>query len=139
MIAILLVAVPLANKWYAPGKSCRQTSSMVSSWYGPGFHGRLTASGSTFDSSAMTVAHRTLPFGTRLRLVNPATNKEALVRVSDRGPYDVWKGVRYFEGRRDLDVSEGVARRLGMLEEGVATLQVEVLSSSRFPGPAPRP
>ena len=105
----------------------RQCVRMVSSFYGPGFDGRSTASGALFDREALTAAHRTLPFGTRLRLTNPKTNKSVTVEVTDRGPYNEFAGIRYFTNTRDLDVSEGVARRLGFEREGVTTLTVELL------------
>ena len=89
---------------------------MVASWYGPNHHGRQTASGETFDQDALTCAHRTLPFGTRLRL--SVAGRSVVVRVTDRGP---------FVRGRDLDVSRGAARELGMIAAGVAILQSEVL------------
>jgi rare lipoprotein A len=99
---------------------------MVASFYGPRFDGRPTASGAIFDREALTAAHRTLPFGTRLRLKNPKTNISVTVEITDRGPYAEFNGVRYFTGSRDLDVSEGVARRLGFEREGIATLDVQL-------------
>lgn len=90
----------------------------VSSWYGLPFHGRRTANGTLFDRWAATCAHRDLPFGTRLKLTNPENKKALVVRVTDRGPYI--KG-------RDLDVSEGVAYKLGFHEKGVTRLLVEML------------
>jgi rare lipoprotein A len=56
------------------------------SWYGPGFQGRRTASGEAFSPSAMTAAHRTLPFGTRVRVVHEETGRSVIVRINDRGP-----------------------------------------------------
>lgn len=85
---------------------------------GDGFHGRKTASGERFSSHEFTAAHRTLPFGTRLRLKNPNNNREAIVRINDRGPYT--------DGRQ-LDVSWRVAEELGFTEQGVVTLLVEIL------------
>jgi rare lipoprotein A (peptidoglycan hydrolase) len=105
-----------------------RTCIMISSYYGPRFHGRLTASGARFDKTALTVAHRTLPFGTRLRLTYPKTNRSVIVEVNDRGPYSKFNGVRYYEGNRDLDVSEGVAQWLGFEQEGLAVLLVEFFS-----------
>jgi rare lipoprotein A len=100
---------------------------MVSSYYGSGFHGRLAANGIRFNKEALTAAHRTLPFGTLLRLTNPKTRKSVIVEVTDRGPYAEFEGVRYYEGTRDLDVSESAARKLGFEQEGIATLLVEQL------------
>ena len=56
------------------------------SWYGPGFHGKRTASGERFDMNELTAAHRTLPFGTRVRVRNVQTGREVVVRINDRGP-----------------------------------------------------
>src|SRR6266849_10110188 len=78
----------------------RQVVQMVSSFYGPGFDGRSTASGAPFDSEALTAAHRTLPFGTRLRLTNPKTKKSVTVEVTDRGPYNEFAGIHYFTNSR---------------------------------------
>jgi rare lipoprotein A len=107
---------------------------MVSSYYGRGFHGRRTASGAPFDKTGLTAAHRTLPFGTRLRLTYPRTSVSVTVEITDRGPYSTFNGIQYYTGRRDLDVSEGVARLLGFQREGLANLQVEFLLN---PGLAP--
>src|SRR5215204_5717662 len=59
----------------------------AASWYGPGFHGRKTASGERFNTHAMTAAHKSLPFGTRVRVVNEKTGRSVVVRINDRGPY----------------------------------------------------
>lgn len=88
---------------------------MRASWYKMG---TLTASGEKFNPLGLTVAHRSLPFGTRLKLTNPHNGKSCVARVSDRGP---------FFKNRQLDVSEGVARRLGFIKTGVVLLEVEVL------------
>lgn len=90
----------------------------VASWYGPGFHGRLTASGERFDQHAATCAHRKHAFGTILRVVNLRNGKAATCRVSDRGP---------FVGGRILDVSKGVAAKLGMIRSGTARVQITVI------------
>lgn len=83
------------------------------SWYGPGFHGRTTANGETYDQWAMTAAHKTLPFGTRLQVTNVANGRTVEVRINDRGPF--------IEGR-DLDLSRAAAEALGFA--GVATVEV---------------
>jgi rare lipoprotein A len=77
-----------------------------------------TASGSSFDPNLLTAAHRTLPFGTRVRVTDPATSKSVIVRITDRGPR-----VR----GRVLDLSLGAARSLGITDRGVAQVQAEVL------------
>lgn len=88
------------------------------SWYGPNFHGNLTANGERYDMYAMTAAHKTLPFGTRLRVVNVDNGRSAAVRVNDRGPYK--KG-------RILDVSKAAAKELGMLGSGTARVRLYVV------------
>ena len=86
------------------------------SWYGPGFHGNLTANGEVYDQHAMTAAHKTLPFGTRLRVTNMANGQSVVVRINDRGP---------FVAGRDLDLSRAAADALGFA--GVATVRIEQL------------
>jgi rare lipoprotein A len=93
--------------------------SGVASWYGPGFHGRSTASGERFNRNAMTAAHRTLPFGTRVLVTNVSNNRQVVVRINDRGP---------FSGGRVIDLSEGAAREIGLHLSGVGTVRVEVLA-----------
>ena len=61
--------------------------TMRASWYGPRFHGRLTANGEIYDQNALTAAHKSLRFGTILRVTNTRTNKSVIVRINDRGPY----------------------------------------------------
>jgi rare lipoprotein A len=86
------------------------------SWYGPGFHGRRTASGERFSRHRPTLAHRGLPFGTRLEITNLKNGRKAVGRVNDRGPH-----VR----GRVVDLSEALARRLGI--RGVGSVRCVVL------------
>jgi len=88
------------------------------SWYGPGFHGKTTASGSRYDQMAMTAAHKTLPFGTRVHVVDQRTGKSVRVTITDRGPYI--KG-------RSLDLSKGAAIKVGLIERGHARLCLTIL------------
>ncbi len=90
--------------------------TMKASWYGPRFHGRLTANGEIYDQMALTAAHKSLPFGTLLKLTNPKTNKSIVVRINDRGPY--------IPGRQ-IDLSKKAALILGAYEKGVIKLKVE--------------
>jgi rare lipoprotein A (peptidoglycan hydrolase) len=90
----------------------------VASFYGRGFHGRPTASGMRFDSSAMTAAHRSLPFGTRVRVTHLGNGRSVEVRINDRGPY---------VGGRIIDLSQGAAGVIGMHGQGVARVKVTVL------------
>ena len=96
------------------------------SWYGPGFHGRRSASGEVFDQNALTAAHRTLPFGTIVRVTNVNNGASVTVRINDRGP---------FGGGRVLDLSAGAARAIGMIQSGVATVRADVLNSSELIAP----
>ena len=83
------------------------------SWYGKGFQGRRTASGERFDMNALTAAHPSLPFGTRLMVRNAKNGREVTVRVNDRGPY---------KGARIIDLSRAAAQAIGLLESGVGTV-----------------
>jgi rare lipoprotein A len=94
------------------------TQEGVASWYGEDYHGRLTASGEVYDMEAMTAAHRTLPFGTVVRVENQANGRNAEVRITDRGP---------FIGGRIIDLSRRAARELGMLESGVARARITIV------------
>ena len=85
----------------------------VASWYGPGFHGRKTASGERFNTHAMTAAHRTLPFGTRVRVTNERTGRSVVVRINDRGP---------FAHGRVIDLSKASAQAVGL--SGVARVSL---------------
>ncbi len=88
------------------------------SWYGGQFHDRPTASGEIFNARALTMAHPTLPFGTRVKVTNLRNGRTVVVRVNDRGP---------FIGHRIADLSQAAASLLGMMGRGVARARIEVL------------
>ena len=90
----------------------------VASWYGEQFHGNQTASGETYDMYAHTAAHRTLPFGTVVRVRRVDDNKSVVVTINDRGP---------FVDERVIDLSYGAARDLGIVQAGVAEVELEVV------------
>ena len=92
------------------------TILLTASWYGPGFHGNLTANGTRYDQHASTAAHKTLPFGTRLNVCYKTCE---VVTITDRGPF--------IEGR-DLDLSYGTAKRIGMAYTGVDDVEVTRLN-----------
>ena len=94
------------------------THSGEASWYGPGFYGNRTASGEVFRPGTMTAAHRSLPFGTKVRVTNLWNGRKAVVRINDRGP---------FVGHRVIDLGNGAARHLGLTSSGVAQVKLEVL------------
>jgi len=88
----------------------------MASWYG---ESQMTASGERFDKHALTAAHRTLPLGTRVRVTNTRNGRSVIVRINDRGPYG--------HASRIIDLSEAAARVLGMIDAGVAPVELQVL------------
>lgn len=90
----------------------------LASYYGGRFDGRPTASGEIFDQNALTAAHRTLPFGTRIRVTNVRNGRSVTLRVNDRGPF--------VEGRI-VDVSARAARELDFVAAGVVPVRLEIL------------
>jgi len=102
----------------ARGPVLRPIGSGDASFYGRRFHGRRTANGERFDMNAMTAAHRTLPFGSMVRVTNPANGRSVTVRINDRGPYA--RG-------RVIDVSRAAAKKLGMIRRGHAPVELELV------------
>ena len=88
----------------------------MASWYGPGFHGNLTANGERYNQYASTAAHKTLPFGTRLKVCYQSCE---VVRITDRGP---------FIPGRSLDLSKGTAKRIGFIHSGIGKVKVTRLN-----------
>lgn len=91
----------------------------IASWYGAKFHRKETASGERYNMYAMTAAHRSLPFDTKVLVTNIKTGKEAVVRINDRGPFV--KG-------RIIDVSRAAARELEFENEGIAEVHIQVVN-----------
>ncbi|THU30750.1 septal ring lytic transglycosylase RlpA family protein [Niastella caeni] len=91
------------------------TETGKASFYADKFQGRPTASGEVFKQEKLTAAHRTLPFGTEVKVVNLANGRSVKVTINDRGP---------FAAGRILDVSKKAARKLGMLQAGVTTIEI---------------
>ena len=114
------VLAPSPEPTPAPRATKPVTMTGRASWYGDFHQGRLTANGEVFDKNALTAAHRSLPFGTRLRVVNLENDREVEVRINDRGP--VIPG-------RVLDLSYAAARALGAVGTGVIPVRMTVLSS----------
>ena len=98
------------------------------SWYGNPYHGRRTASGEIYDMNQMTAAHRTLPFGTRVRVDSLLDGSSIEVRINDRGPFKD-------EDKRILDLSYAAARLLGVIGPGVIPIRLRVVSMPSAPGP----
>jgi len=90
----------------------------VASWYGNPYHGRRTASGEIFDMASATAAHRTLPFGTQVKVTNLENGRSIVLRINDRGPF-----VRH----RIIDVSKGAAEALGFVQQGTARVRVQLV------------
>ena len=90
----------------------KANDTMLASWYGPGFHGKRTANGETYNMYKISAAHKTLPFGTKLRV---CYNSCVDLRINDRGP---------FIGARELDLSYGAAAAIGLITPGVAQVRV---------------
>ena len=93
----------------------------IASWYGPRFHGKLTASGEVFNQNEFTAAHRTLPWGSKVKVTNLDNGKSVEVRINDRGPFG--KG-------RIIDLSRAAARALDMVKSGIAQVRIEWFSDS---------
>lgn len=106
LLAALTALVPLAF-----------AEDGLASWYGGKFHGRLTSSGEVFDTNDMTAAHKTLPFGTMVKVTNLDNGKTAIVKINDRGPF--------IEGRV-IDLSRAAAVELGMVDSGVARVSLQI-------------
>ena len=96
------------------------------SWYGPGFHGRRTANGERYDMNALTAAHPSLPFGTRVAVRNVRTGQSVTVRINDRGP---------FSKSRILDLSYAAAREVGMIGPGTAYVEIHPLKPGESTAP----
>lgn len=102
----------------------------VASWYGEPFEGRSTASGEIYNMNAMTAAHRTLPFGTEVRVHDLDNGKSVDVRINDRGP---------FVGGRIIDLSHAAAEAMDMVGPGTAHVQLEILNPNTVYGPTASP
>ncbi len=100
-------------------RSIRNLGSGIASYYGRRFNGRLTANGERFNMRAMTAAHKTLPFGSLVRVTNPRNGRAVTVRINDRGPFV--KG-------RVIDLSRAAAERIGMISRGHARVNLELVA-----------
>lgn len=112
----------VAQQKKAPNKTTTKTKGKVekgeASYYADKFHGRPTASGEKYNKKAFTAAHKTLPFGTKVRVTNLKNNKSVDVIINDRGP---------FKAGRIIDLSRAAAEKIGLINDGVAKVTVEVL------------
>lgn len=90
----------------------------MASWYGERFTGRSTASGATYDPNALTAAHKTLAFGTQVRVTLQSTGRSVVVTINDRGP---------FSGGREIDLSRAAADTIGVTSQGTGAVTLEVV------------
>jgi len=136
-----VVAAGCATTGVRPGSLAGHTEVGQASYYAAPYHGRATASGERFDTHKLTAAHRTLPFGTRVRVTNLDNGRTVEVRITDRGPF--------VEGRA-IDLSRAAAGTIGLLGSGVGPVRIEVLApavmaraepvaTARSPAPVPNP
>lgn len=106
----------------APAAASGDASEGKIAHYGAKFNGRKTASGERFNANAMTMAHKSLPFGTRVKVTNLANKKSVVVRVNDRGPTTP---------DRIGDLTTGAARKIGMTKAGVVDARLEVIGQAK--------
>ena len=127
-IAICIVATPALFAANASSKSGSDDYKVVStsrgkaSWYGGRWIGRKTANGEIYRAGDMTAAHKTLPFGTRVRVTDLKTGESTVVRINNRGP---------FIRGRVIDLSEAAASDIGMKRRGVVGVKLEVLAKEK--------
>ncbi len=109
----LLVGLAVGLAFYGPYYEIG-----IASWYGPGFDGNLTANGEVYDMNGVSAAHKTLPFGTIVRVVDLETGRSIVVRINDRGPF--------VEGRI-IDLSKGAAEKLGLINRGITKVGLRIV------------
>ena len=120
-LAAILFASTMAGGMSAVPTAASAGSKSFSggaSYYGKQFHGRRTANGESFNMNSMTAAHKTLPFGTKVKVTNRSNGKSVVVRINDRGPY---------VGGRVIDLSRAAAAKIGMLNSGTARVSLAIL------------
>lgn len=119
-LGLSLSALPLSAKEKLSQKSQTQAKAMtgMASYYGKKFHGRRTANGETFNNNALTAAHKTLPFGTKVKVTHLRNRKSVVVRINDRGP---------FIRGRVIDLSVAAAKKIGLTRTGVARVKLELI------------
>jgi len=121
---------PIDEKYRLTGEAARELERGRASWYGGQFHGRRTASGENYDKYALTAAHKTLPFGTIVRVRSLTLGREVDVRINDRGPY---------AHGRVIDVSQAAAEALGLMASGVVEVSLNLADSLQEVIVSPQP
>jgi rare lipoprotein A len=123
-IRLAILGIALTSCAHAQDESPATFEEGVASWYGRSFDGLLSASGEVFDSGQFTAAHRTLPFGTKVRVRRVGSQESIVVRINDRGP---------FVDSRIIDLSYAAARQLGVVDPGVFRVALEVVGKDEAP------
>jgi rare lipoprotein A len=113
----LVLAKPAAKRTHFNGATLTPLTGLAS-FYGAKFHAKRTANGERFDNNALTAAHTTLPFGSRVRVINARNGLSVIVRINDRGP---------FVRGRIIDLSKAAAKKLGLSHEGTLPVRLEIL------------
>ncbi len=116
-VAALLIGCASAPTTTSPDGQSHEVEGKAS-WYGEQFHGNQTASGETYNMHEHTAAHRTLPFGTRVRVTRADNGRSVVVRINDRGP---------FTDGRVIDLSYAAAAEVGMVNDGVAPVELDIV------------
>jgi rare lipoprotein A len=135
-LVLALCCVCFWNEVSAQDQSFGFSQKGFATYYGDYFHGRRTASGEKYDKEALTAAHRTLPFGSILKVTNLSNGKFAVVKINDRGPFG--------GANRIIDLSMSAAREIDMIRAGVTQVQIQVIDTggvliNGYPKPAPAP
>lgn len=115
-VFLLLITQAFSNN---PEKNQQFGIETIASYYSDYYHGRITANGEIFDQNKLTCAHKTLPFGTRIKVTNLKSNDTVIVTVNDRGPFI--KG-------RDVDLSKKAFSKLGDLDKGLLKVKYEIIN-----------
>ncbi|MBN1472618.1 MAG: septal ring lytic transglycosylase RlpA family protein [Syntrophaceae bacterium] len=114
------------GEWYQPVPDAKDFHERgIASWYGEDFHGKKTSNGEIYDMYDMTAAHKTLPLGTHVRVINLDNDRETQVRINDRGP---------FVQGRIIDLSYEAAKRIGVVGPGTAKVEIIALGKELEPG-----
>jgi rare lipoprotein A len=118
----------IRGKTYYPLQSARGfVEEGIASWYGPGFHGKRTANGEIYNMNAMTAAHKILPLGTMVRVINKNNGRSLVLRINDRGP---------FVDDRVIDLSRAAAEKLDVLAKGTAPVRIAAMDNASRTPPA---
>ncbi|MGH8718850.1 MAG: septal ring lytic transglycosylase RlpA family protein [Burkholderiales bacterium] len=121
-IRVAIVGIVVSVLFSPPGFAALETRTGKASFYAEDFHGLRTASGEFFDMNELTAAHPTYPFGTVVLVTNLRNDRQVKLRITDRGPTE-----KYQDEGRIIDVSRGAAEKLKFVEQGLASVRIEVL------------